>query len=385
MAYAFNPPEMSGHAAVHMENSIIVFGGCGRGMKPRQLDEIWMYNLYIEQWGKHVITDGETTPPLTIDPCAVIIKADIYMFGGFAQAEGCYTDAVWKLTRMHEEYFVWSEVVVRSKVKTPSPRSGHSGWEYEGRLWTFGGAGPSLVDYLNDHGDFDGWDYGNNNQLLCFDPLSENWRNPQTFGAEPEPRAHHATTVILDKVWLYGGNNTLDDHICDELFHLDMTSLTWTEIQIGGLKPPCRDNCSLTTITEHHLVLHGGQSGSGECFDDTWIFDLPSLSWKKHSAGRDHPRSNHAGTVGVSSTVIIIGGEFYDKADDIIYCNDVFSVRLEPKSLQQLAMLTVYNHRDMLAWKHLPTVLIARCLFPVRDNIPDELRSRRCRLDHKNM
>ena len=138
-----------------------------------------------------------------------------------------------------------------------------------------------------------------------------------------------------------------------------MTCLTWTEIQIGGFKPPRRDNCSLIAITEHHLVLHGGQSGSGKCFDDTWILDLPSLSWKKHSAGRDHLRSDHTGTVIVSSSVII-GGEFYDRADDIIYCNDVFSVRLEPKSLQQLAMLTVYNHRNMLPWKRLPTVLIVQ-------------------------
>ena len=300
------------------------------------------------------------------------------MFGGLAltDLEQCETNAMWKLTRVQKEYFVWSEVVVRSKVKTSSPRSGHSGWEYEGRLWTFGGAGPPLVDYLNDHGDFDGWDYGYNNQLLCFDPYSENWRIPQTFGTEPEPRAHHATTVIAHKVWLYGGNDTDGDDIYDELFQLDMTSLTWTEIHIWGFKPPCRDNCSLIAITERHLVLHGGQAGSGECFDDTWILDLPSLSWKKHSAGRDHPRSDHTGTVGVSSSVIIIGGEFYDKGDDtddMIYYNDVFSVRLEPKSLQQLAMLTVYNHRDMLPWKCLPTVLTARFLFPVRDNIADEL------------
>ena len=41
MEYGRDPPEMNGHAAVRMENSIIVFGGCG-------IDEIWMYNLYTE-------------------------------------------------------------------------------------------------------------------------------------------------------------------------------------------------------------------------------------------------------------------------------------------------------------------------------------------------
>ena len=51
---------------------------------------------------------------------------------------------------------MWSKVVAQNKAKTPSPRLGHSGWEYEGQLWTFGGTGLSLYldDYLTDHGDF---------------------------------------------------------------------------------------------------------------------------------------------------------------------------------------------------------------------------------------
>ena len=222
-----------------------------------------------------------------------------------------------------------------------------------------------------------------NNQLLCFDPLSENWKNPQTFGTVPKPRADHGTAAIADKVWLYGGcDYTYDTY--DELFRLDMTSLTWTEIQIQQFKPPCRHTCSLSAVTEHHLVLHGGLSGLTECLDDTWILDLQSLSWKEHSAGSDHPRSHHTGTVGVSSSTLIIGGcepdnILWDDEDDedegegeTIYHNDVFSVRLEPKSLQHLAMLTVYNHRNMLPWKRLPKKLITRFLFPVRDTIASD-------------
>ena len=114
MAYmqAREPPQMSEHVAVRMENSIIVFGGfsnCEDGSIPLRSDEIWMYNLYTSQWGKYVIPDGEITPPLTRDPCAVIIKADIYMFGGLANRalQGwCCTNAVWKLTRIQKDTFL---------------------------------------------------------------------------------------------------------------------------------------------------------------------------------------------------------------------------------------------------------------------------------------
>ena len=45
--------------------------------------------------------------------------------------------------------------------------------------------------------------------------------------------------------------------------------------------------------------------------------------------------------------------------------NSVYSVMLEPKSLQTLALQTVYRHRKVLPWKALPNSLTARFKFPV--------------------
>ena len=142
-------PARYGHVAVHMENCILVFGGQELFHNPaHSLRTMFMYNICTEQWGKHVIPEAKLAPPKTVFPCAVMIEGDIYMFGGW-QCSGCWkTNALWKLTRTPTKCFKWSKIMFQERSKTPSPRYGHTGWEYAGQLWTFGGVGDAIdVEY----------------------------------------------------------------------------------------------------------------------------------------------------------------------------------------------------------------------------------------------
>ena len=67
-------PGICNHVAVCTENHIIVFGGSN---DKASLHNIWLYNVYTEQWGKHVIPGGEVAPPRTQDFCAVVIEGDV--------------------------------------------------------------------------------------------------------------------------------------------------------------------------------------------------------------------------------------------------------------------------------------------------------------------
>ena len=359
----FELPARFHHAAVCIENHIIVFGGYGKNNQLLSLHDIWMYNMYTEQWGKHVIPESKLAPLGTGSACAVVIAGDIYMFGGLALEEDCLysvqtTNAVWKLTRTSKQCFKWRKGMEKNQKKTPSPRFYHTGWEYTGQLWTFGGFGESLAGYLDDHGDFD-FVRKENNQLLCYDPSSEEWQNPKPSGTVPGPRSYHATTIVGDKVWMHGHNR---GGKCDELYQLDMVSLTWTEVQTGQFKP-ARALFSLNAITESQLVLYGGNSiNDFESLNDTWIFDLASLSWKKYQATRGTPRCYHTGTACMNNNVTIIGGSACGKPT---IHNDTFSLRLEPKTLQMLAIQKIYQHQDVLSMELLPNSLKKLFLFPV--------------------
>ena len=64
----------------------------------------------------------------------------------------------------------------------------------------------------------------------------------------------------------------------DDLYEVNMLSLTWTQVQTSGsLSPMKRHSHSFTAISDEQILLYG------ESNDNTsWILDLPSLSWREH-------------------------------------------------------------------------------------------------------
>ena len=327
-------------------------------------------------------------PAGTLHSCGVVIGADIYMFGGggvwdYAVGMRNCTNALWKLTRPSKHYFEWSEIVTQPQAKAPSPRYSHSGWEYAGKLWIFGGIGLPLAGYLNDHGDFkvdvrNRNLYGENNQLLCCNPSSGVWRNPNTSGTIPRQCHSHATTIIGEKVWVYGGRNLDYTFEIQDLFQLNMISLTWTKIKTDEPQPPYRWSCSWNAVTEHQLVLHGGVARNGYAVDDTWIFDLSSLSWRQYKPDIwcDNYLCSHTGTVGLKGTVMIVGGgnNFCPMDNDAIWevYSHTFHLEIEPKSLRQQAMWIIHQHGDAISWNLLPTSLKKLTAYPVVDTVADE-------------
>ena len=199
------PKGRLGHVAVPWDHNIMVFGGASiydRKHVPISMRVIWMYNMYTEHWRKYMISCNRDVPPALVYTCAAKIGTDVYIFGGVRPSLGSEVNDLWRLMQSQSGYFVWSKIMPNTNCKVPSPRSGHSGWEYGGKLWIFGGVAENSVAYLNGNGSFD---EGFSNQLLCFDPTSNIWENPKCSGSVPKPRGMHATTVIGHKVWLYGG------------------------------------------------------------------------------------------------------------------------------------------------------------------------------------
>ena len=315
-----------------------------------------MYNLFTEQWKKHVIPKGQTVPAERYCGCAVSIGSDVYVFGGYVFSKDCTTNALWKLATNPQKSFAWNEIVMTNKEKTPSPRTDHTGWEHGGKLWTFGGWGSSPAGFLHEYGNFA---HGCNNQLLCFNPSNEEWTNQQCHGMVPEPCGKFTTTKGQDKVWLCRGSHNIN--IFHDLYELNMHSCTWTLIQTQQtiqIIPQARVAGTLSKISDDKLTLHGGTS-SIKRLKDTWILDLKKRTWRSYTSGTNIPRSNHTASPGINNSVVIIGGLVGNYAMDRhqSMCTTTFHVLTEPKSLKQLAMQKIYKHHTDLPWKNLPRKL----------------------------
>ena len=267
---------------------------------------------------------------------------------------------MWTLTRISDGSFAWDEIVTTSNKDAPSPRCFYTGWEYSGNLWIFGGYGLSPVGYLNECGDFDASTF-RNNQLLCFNSSCNEWTNPECTGPVPSPRECYASAILGHKVWLYGGLNG-GNHEIDELLELSMHSLSWTQIQINEPKPQELSCCTLNVILESTLVLHGGaQKVNGRNYtyktlSDTWILNLSTQTWRQYKSMEDHSRDSHEGITGLNDCVVITGG-VKDPQENYDDYATIFHVMLAPKSLQQLAMQSVFQHRNVLPWTCLPNKL----------------------------
>ena len=133
------------HVAVNMGHNILVFGyDMLDNTTSKQIDAIFTYNLYTNQWRRHGIPQGQEAPVAVVCACAASIGLHLYMFGGCLLREGQpMTNSLWKLTTDSQGSFVWSEIVTLDNKKAPSPRNGQSGWEYEietmdfCRVWSF--------------------------------------------------------------------------------------------------------------------------------------------------------------------------------------------------------------------------------------------------------
>ena len=357
--------QRTGHCAVTLGNCVVVIGGCWITNKPSSTNVIWMYNLYTNEWRKHSIVDKGCAPEPFHGAAAVTIDGIIFIFGGVSGKDSTEpeTNALWTLCRTPGGSFTWSFINPHCKEESPSPRVGHTGWEYTRNMWIFGGAGPSPEGYLNGHGDTDGVLSGiMNNQLLCYNPNTQKWTNPQCSGSIPTPRIGHASAIINDKLWLFGGYN-LEGDDREHVFELRMNSLTWSQIKTAQPGPKAnRFLCTLTALTDNKLVLHGGTVYHHKMTpsSNTWILDLTSHSWRQYKSITDHARNCHTGSLGPNSNIIIIGGFMEsEKHVDEVY-ESVFHVMLGPKSLQLLAMQMIQKYRDDLPWICLPKRLISQ-------------------------
>ena len=366
MAQAINLPMKADHTVARLQDNIVVFGGTvdenNEGFfKYQSYHIIWMYNLYTDLWKKYVIPAGEKTPPLQSEShrlIGVTIKTDIYVFAAPRGNLG----TVWQLKR-ERKGFSWHEVPVK---KTPSYRYHMTGWQYEEKMWIFGGHGPSPVDFgnLSEFAEFCSG-YNNHitsNQLLSFDPSCNEWKNLKCSGAVPSPRYKCTSALIDNEAWVHGGNK--DEHE-RELYNLNMSKLSWTQIEC---KPQLPELFNAPLIggfigTCSKLVLHGVLDPfTNKARNITCVLDLSSLSWREYKTKSQIIVSDQEGISGLNSCVLIggiVGREQNYK--------EALFVRLEPKSLQQLAMKIIYAHKAALPWKLLPNKLF----YNIMDSSPE--------------
>ncbi|KAJ5980392.1 hypothetical protein N7481_007690 [Penicillium waksmanii] len=136
----------------------------------------------------------------------------------------------------------------------------------------------------------------------------------RTTGKEPHPLVGATTTILGDKLYVFGGRvlSRSRPQLTADLYELDLIRRHWTKIDAGGDIPPPRYFHSMCALGDNKLVAYGGMSpapgtprdpsnpGAGTetqsevvVMSDIHIFDVPSRRWTRVAA-HESPQGRYA-------------------------------------------------------------------------------------------
>jgi Galactose oxidase, central domain len=196
----------------------------------------------------------------------------------------------------------------------PLRRHGHSAEVFRNLVITYGGVTDCKV--VGDMWMFD----TNTNRWLRFEPVDR---------MTPGKRSGHATCMIGMDMYLFAGETGL--HTDNELWRFNMESRRWTHVKVGFGDAP-RARCGHKMVPfGRYLVVFGGADRYSSCFDDLWVFDVDSCTWRGTELNTNRPAARRGHTLCVVDEEIILFGGFGGSERKSRRLSDAWA--LDPNSL----------------------------------------------------
>ena len=230
--------------------------------------------------------EGEEKPSPRSAHTLVIAGEFAYLFGGCDKRRPPGpNNELYKLDMTDKEMFYWMKVELDEK---PAPRWHHTAHMMkDGKtMLVFGGFSADKVSrYFNDL-----WYYDTDGERWYQPPPAETSPDPTTglptlkrpWPGVPQPRGAHATTLVGDKLMVFGGYGGAGFSRRDfaDLHALDLNSLCWEEVETGGEGPEPRSGHQLLSVEDRVLYLMGGWNANRQ-FDDVHVLDLETKTWSQ--------------------------------------------------------------------------------------------------------
>ena len=218
------------------------------------------------------------------------VNSFAYLFGGCSSSfsskgerKAGPTNDLYKLDLGSDVDYHWTKLDI-SGIK-PVSRWRHTATQIsDSRMLVFGGF--TATKHLNDMWIFDTsnetWLTAESNENHQYDkPRVSRWSNLPKKDEPPCPRGSHTATFFDDHLLIFGGNGgsgyIREDF--NDLHALDLHEWAWYEVETTGEKPSARSGHQ-TVLAENNLIVMGGWSVSQQ-FDDVYVLDMETYSWSK--------------------------------------------------------------------------------------------------------
>ncbi|CAD5117904.1 DgyrCDS6649 [Dimorphilus gyrociliatus] len=254
------PYRRYGHTAIAKDFYIYIWGG--RDDSHGACNKLFRYNTRNHKW-KLPEVSGKVPGPRD-GHSACLIKDSMYIFAGFEEETERFSSSIFAVDL---NTYQWSEATYSG---TPaSYRDFHTSVTLDDRyMVVFGGrcdaSGPSELyrEYYC-------------NKLHFFDTDRKVWFQLDPSGAKVKGRRSHSAFVYNNKIYIFGGYNSLTREHMKDLLCFDSEFGTWLNVgkDIIGLEGPCARRRQVSCLVGSRVFIFGGTSPSGR-YDEN---DQPNL------------------------------------------------------------------------------------------------------------
>lgn len=204
----------------------------------------------------------------------------------------------------------------------PSARSGHSAVFLGTKMYVFGGQSMSAPpnNLLND------------TYALDFSVVPPTWTQLTTAGFPPPGRLHHSAVADPGNTQMvvFGGQDKASDLNDTWILSLSGTA-TWIQITgTSGIPPSARYGAlAIYSSVAMALILFGGETGTGACYNEVWMLTLTGTPTWKEVAPIGSPPGIRGRCAAIFDPVldrmVIFGGENVSVFPVVAY-NDTWSL-----------------------------------------------------------
>ncbi|VVC89265.1 unnamed protein product [Leptidea sinapis] len=208
--------------------------------------------------------------PRRVNHAAVSVGDKIYSFGGYCSTED-YKD--WEVIPVHvldTTVYRWANVDYNKTIDAPFQIYGHSCVAYGHKVYLWGGRNESIA------GD----------TVFCFDTNTYQWSTPVVSGVIPNGKDGHATCLIDNKMYTFGGFEYLTDQYTNNVHCLNLDTMEWSCIYTKGVPPVPRDFHTALAY-KNRIYVFGGRgdfnrpySSNNEVYcDKVFYLDIETETW----------------------------------------------------------------------------------------------------------
>ncbi|KAE8677779.1 Acyl-CoA-binding domain-containing protein 5 [Hibiscus syriacus] len=240
---------------------------------------------------------------------AAVVQDKMYIYGG--NHNGRYLD---DLHVLDFRSWTWSKVDAKvgpQSEKSPSPKNiapcaGHSLIAWENKLLSIAGHMKNPSETI---------------QVKAFDLETGTWSILKTNGKAPISRGGQSVTLVGTTLVIFGGQDA-NQTLLNDLYILDLETMTWDEIDAAGVPPSPRSDHAVAVNAERYLFVFGGSSNA-TFFNDLHVLDLQSMEWSKpaQQGVLPTPRAGHACVTVGENWFIAGGGDNQSGASETIALN----------------------------------------------------------------